>query len=168
MTRSLINRLDDIAYLTGIPQLSERLAKQQQRRRHLRWWPIVALLFAATGMVILLTPSFFGFGLGILGIAQAIAGFFPLYGPIKPWGTLEGVDERDRQIRRSAFLFCFSSIAVGLFIALPVIAAVAEIYELAAHYLVRVLFGLSYIMMILFETLPTLYASWSTEPLDEE
>lgn len=168
MTRSLINRLDDIANLTGILQLSEKLAKQQQRRRHLRWWPIFALVLATIGTATFLTSSHFALGIGILGLAQIVAGFLPLFGPVKPWGALEGVDERDRKLRRDAFLFCLSFISIGMFFTLPVLAGVAELYQFTSHHLIRIIFSIWYVMVILFATLPTLYASWSTEPLDEE
>jgi hypothetical protein len=168
MTRSLINRLDDIANLTGIPQLSDKLARQQQRRRQLRWWPIVALVIATAGMGTLLLPLPFAVTVVAMTCAQVIAGFLPLFGPIKPWGTLEDADERDRQVRRSAFLFCFVMVSAGLFVALPALAALAELYLLPREQIVRILFGLWYYMLILFSTLPTLYASWSSRPIDEE
>lgn len=168
MTRSLINHLDDIAYLTGIPQISEKLAKQQQRRRHLRWWPIVALTIATIGLCVSFASAHPAIGFALLAVVQGCAGFFSLFGPVKPLGAIEGVDERDIQVRRSAYLFGFAtaslvtSIGMGLLIALGLFALWSR------DALLDGLMALWLYAIILVSALPTLYASWASNPIDEE
>lgn len=82
MTKSLNQRLDDIANLTGIPNLTIR----PPRRRPMRGLAMIALALGTIGMTITL----FGgrillLGDGILLAGFILSGWLPLMGPIKPW-----------------------------------------------------------------------------------
>lgn len=166
MTRSLLQRLDDAANLTGIPQISARLATQQQRRRHLRWWPIFALAVATFGLCL----SFVNLGLGLIFLAlpQSWSAFIAMFGPVKPWGTLEGVDERDIEVRRSAYLFGLAGTSLFMLTAMGLLVVVAFLYRWTAGALVQGFAALWLYDLLLLTVLPTLHASWATQPLDDE
>jgi hypothetical protein len=166
MTRSLLQRLDDAANLTGIPQISARLATQQQRRRHLRWWPIVALALATVGLGL----SFVTFGVGMMFLAlpQGWAGFIAMFGPVKPWGTLEGVDERDVEVRRRAYLFGFALTSLFMLTGMAVLVLVAVVERWGARALVQGFAALWLYDLLLLAVLPTLHASWTTRPIEDE
>ncbi len=167
MTRSLFDRLDDAAKLTGIPQLSEKFAKRQHRR-HLRWWSVVALVFATIGFVICWTPPHSPLGFALLAMIQGIAGCLSLFGPVKPWGQMEGVDERDIAVRRSAYLFAFAIVAAILLLGLGAVLAQIAFDALPRSALINDLAGLWLYALLGIFILPTLYASWATRPIEDE
>ena len=120
---SLPERLDDLARLTGIPQLNDRLAAGTQRRRHLRWTPIIALAIATIGVIAVARES--NIGMLVLGVGEVTTFCFPLFGPIKPSGTLAGVDERDRQLRRDGYFPSLAFVRAGPLLRLFALPAVA-------------------------------------------
>jgi hypothetical protein len=166
MTKSLNQRLDDIANLTGIPNLTIR----PPRRRPMRGLAMIALALGTIGMTITL----FGgrvllLGDGILLAGFILSGWLPLMGPIKPWMSYsERVDELDTEIRAKAYLTALPIIllaAVCGLVGLPVLAWVqhrppAEMVALGG-------FAAMY-LLILWNAVPTLRASWQRPPRDEE
>jgi hypothetical protein len=166
MTRSLLNRLDDVANLTGIPQLSEKLAKQQQRRRHLRWWPIIALAVATIGLC--LTFVTYPIGMVLLALPQGWGGFIAMFGPVKPWGTLDGVDERDIEVRRSAYLFGLTVTSLFMLAGMAFLVVLSVVEHWSAEMLLRSLAALWLYDVLLLAILPTLHASWTTRPIEDE
>jgi hypothetical protein len=166
MTRSLLHRLDDVAHLTGIPQFSGKLARQQQRRRHLRWWPIVALTIATVGLGLSLVS--YSIGMVLLVLPQGWAGFIAMFGPVKPWGTLEGVDERDVEVRRNAYLFGLAVTSLFMLSGMGVLVVVAVVERWAAGTLVQGFAALWLYDLLLLAVLPTLHASWATQPIEDE
>ncbi|HWU74468.1 MAG TPA: hypothetical protein VN137_13360 [Sphingomonas sp.] len=157
-SKPLTQRLDDIANLTGIPDL----AKRPPRRRPLRGLALIALVLGTTGMAITL----FGGRVLLIGDGILLAGFvlstwLPLMGPIKPWMSFtERVDELDTQIRAKAYLTALPVIlfcAVCGLVGLPILAWVrkrppAEMVALGG-------FAAMY-LLILWNAVPTLHASW--------
>ena len=166
MTRSFLQRLDDAAGITGIPQLSARLAKQQQRRRHLRWWPIVALVIATIGLC--LSCVIYPLGIALLTIPQGWSSFIAMFGPVKPWGTLEGVDERDVEVRRSAYLFGLAVTSLFMLAGMGLLVVVAVVERWTAITLVQGFAALWLYDLLLLTILPTLHASWATQPIEDE
>ena len=163
---SLPERLDDLARLTGIPQLNDRLATGTQRRRHLRWTPMIALAIATAGIIAVALDS--QVGMFLLGVGELMAGFLSVFGPIKPWGTLAGVDERDRQLRRDSY---FVALAVMGAVAVLGLFALTGLAFFAAWDRARLLFfipAFSAYLVCLWVTIPTLYASWTTRPIEDE
>ena len=163
---SLPERLDDLARLTGIPQLSDQLATGTQRRRHLRWMPMIALVMATVGVIAV--GSNVQIGMVMLFVGEVIAFWFPLFGPIKPWGTLAGVDERDRQLRRDSY---FVALAVMGAVAVLGLFALTGLAFFAAWDRARLLFFIpifAIYLVCLVMTIPTLYASWATRPIEDE
>lgn len=168
MSRSLAQRLDDLANLTGFPQLSERMTGAQ-RRRHLRWLPIVALALPTSGLIIALTmPDRSWLGLVMIGFGNGFAGFLPLFGPVKPWGTISGVDERDRQVRRDAYFIAFATISLVAVLGLFALIGLAFLERWTSITLMVEMGALALYLLSLFSTIPTLHASWATRPIDEE
>lgn len=164
MTRGLITTLDALSRRTGIPAFAEG----KPRRRLLRWTPVVALALAIPGLGIdlLSTARLAFFGHALLTCGFVIAVFCPIFGPIKPWGTVESVDEWDRDLRRRAFLVAFASMAfAGLALFCTITAAAALDNWPASATSFRAM-GCAFFLMTLYSAVPTLYASWATRPLD--
>ena len=166
MTRSFLQRLDDAAGITGIPQLSARLAKQQQRRRHLRWWPKGARVLANEGRCLCLV--IYKRRLTQLDITERRSSFIAMFGPVKPWGTLEGVDERDVEVRRSAYLFGLAVTSLFMLAGMGLLVVVAVVYRWTAITLVQGFAALWLYDLLLLTILPTLHASWATKPIEDE
>jgi hypothetical protein len=165
MTKPLLERLDDIANRTGIPAL----AKQQPRRRPLRGLAIIALALGTIGMAIAL----FGgrlllIGDGVLVLGFVLSGWLPLMGPIKPWMSFtERVDELDAQIRAKAYLTALPIIlfvAVCGLVGLPILAWLEQ--RPPAEMVVLGGFVAMY-LLILWNAVPTLHASWRRQPAEE-
>jgi hypothetical protein len=98
-----------------------------------------------------------------------LSGWLPLMGPIKPWMSFtERVDELDAQIRAKAYLTALPLIlfaAVCGLVGLPVLAWVqhrppAEMVALGG-------FAAMY-LLILWNAVPTLRASWQRGSTDDE
>ncbi len=99
---------------------------------------------------------------------SAIASILPLFGPLKQWGAIDGVDERDRQLRRSAYLIALAFMSFLAVVGMFSLIALAFVNDWSREFLMTTMGGLSYFLVIIFETVPTLYASWTTDPLDDE
>lgn len=164
MTNRFISTLDSLANHTGIAALAEG----KPRRRLLRWTPAVALLLAVTGIGIefLAAPRQFSLGQSLLSVGFPIGMFCQLWGPVKPWGTQEAVDEWDRDLRRRAFLVGFASMGLtGLALFWGMAAAVA-LRDWSSTEIAPRAMGYAFFLMTLYGAVPTLYASWATRPLD--
>jgi len=165
MTKPLMQRLDDVAKLTGIPDL----ARRPPRRRPLRGLALIALVLGTVGMAVtLLGGRVLLIGDGILLAGFVLSGLLPLMGPIKPWMSFtERVDELDAQIRAKAYLTALPIIlfaAVCGLVGLPVLAWLqqrppAEMVALGG-------FAAMY-LLILWNAVPTLHASWRRQPVEE-
>jgi hypothetical protein len=162
----LIHGLDQAAERTGIPNL---VLGRKVRRRHFRWLPILALLLASAGMALALVRT----DLSEAGYAVMMAGFavammLPAFGPLKPWGTVGIVDEFDRAMRARAFLAGFASVSAVAVIGIWLLMGFALLGNWSALTLILALRSLSFYLMTLYAAVPTLYASWSTQPIDED
>jgi dipeptide/tripeptide permease len=164
--KSLAERLDDAANWTRIPALT----RQQPRRRSMRWLPMLPLLLAFAGVAVCIA-GYNGFR---SGYSIVMAGFFvsiwiPMFGPLKPWGIVsESVDERERDLRRRAFLVTLCAIAMLGVLSLLMAPAVAEVLGWTMDRLARVLMAIGMALFTVFAALPTLYASWAMPPLADE
>ncbi|WP_066589721.1 hypothetical protein [Sphingomonas pruni] len=166
MTKPLMQRLDDVAKLTGIPDL----ARRPPRRRPLRGLALFALVLGTVGMAVtLLGGRVLLIGDGILLAGFVLSGWLPLMGPIKPWMSFtERVDELDAQIRAKAYLTALPIIlfaAVCGLVGLPILAWMqprpsAEMVALGG-------FAAMY-LLILWNAVPTLHASWRSQPIEEQ
>jgi hypothetical protein len=167
---SLPERLDDLAYMTGFPQMSARFAARTRHGLHLRWSPIVAIALATAGIVTAAAaprPEQ-ALGMALLAFAQSIGGVLSFLGPIKPFGTLDGVDERDRQLRRDGYLAAFAVTSFVAILALVAFTGLALLDGWDRNRLIFMMPALGFYLLCLLLTIPTLYASWTTRPIEDE
>jgi hypothetical protein len=166
--RSLPERLDDLANLTGFPQWSARITDSMQHR-HLRVLPIVALVTATGGLIAgFVRPDLFLLGYMVMFIGNSIGSLLPLFGPVKPWGTTRGVDERDRQVRRDAYFVTFATISIVAVIGMLALIGVALVEDWKSVMLMGEMGLLVFYLFSLWEIVPTLHASWATRPIEDE
>jgi len=167
--KSFAARMDDLAELTSIPQLTSRLAQDHQRRRHLRWPSMIALGLATIGFgLTIILPDRVFIGTTLLLVGEGIALFLTWFGPVKPWGTTRGVDERDRALRRDAY---FAALIAATGIAVLGLIGMAGLALLQGwnRWIVIVEMGmLAFYLILLCLIVPTLYVSWTTRPIEDQ
>jgi hypothetical protein len=162
----IIHGLDAAAESTGIPKL---ILGREVRRRHFRWLPIVALVMATAGMGLALVRtdlSEAGYGLIMGGFTIAV--MLPILGPLKPWGSAGIVDEFDRRMRTRAFLAAFASVTVAAMLGIWLLIGLALLGRWPALTLVLALRSLAFYLIVLYSAVPTLHASWSTDPIEDD
>jgi len=158
-------RLDAAAERTGIPAI----AKHEVRRRHLRWVPIVALALALGGWGWgLAQPDRAYFGYAAISAGFALGVFLPIFGPIKPWGESKLVDEFDRQLRQRAFLVGFATVSAASVLGIWLLLGLALLDNWSRDTLITQLANFAYMLFVLYLTVPTLHASWATQPMAED
>jgi len=173
MTKSLIERLDALANRTGIPSVYKSLDEMNPRRRPMRWLPILSITLGTIGIAMTLFGAFLGEIVVILGFLPS--GWMPLFGPVKPLGWSKTVDERDVQVRSSAYLATLPVIliaSVALIAPLPWRTSVAlqgadDFDRLMT--LTRTSTSATFFILIVWNSVPTLYASlkWPAEDDDD-
>ena len=167
--KTILQRLDDFANLTGFPAWSKKMGDGARPRRHLRWLPGFTLTLATAGLVLAFAiPHRVWLGYIMLIAANAVAMWLPLFGPVKPWGTLKGVDERDRQLRRDAYFVTFATISAIAPFGLLLLIALMLLNRPDLGTQALAISTLIFYLLVLWATVPTLYASWMTRPIDDE
>lgn len=161
--KSFADHADDSVRWTGVPTLVEALHKGDDAQRRRLRWPVAALALAAGGSWLWLTgprPQFAGPMLYAGGFLIAV--MLPVFGPVKPWGSLT-LDEYDRELRRSALLFAYTSCTVFALIAFVLIGMWHRegATERQLGYALSLSAGW---LLILQGALPTLWASWRNAP----
>lgn len=166
MSKSLNERLDAIAYGTGIPQLTARRPK----RRPLRGLAIVALVLGTVGLIVSLAgPVLMWIGEAILMIGFSLSFWLPLKGPIKPWlSENESVDERDEAVRANAYLAALPAIMLAAIVALVALPSLAWMQHRSAPEMVALGGFAAVYLVLLWNAVPTLNASWDAAPADED
>lgn len=170
MTRKTIpERLDDSVRWTGIPSALEVFERQDDsQRRHLRWIPLIALAIYFAGAALMILgdrPQVLGPIVALFGFLGAT--FVPIFGPVKAWGSLT-LDEYDRDVRRRAFLFAYAACTM---FAIAAFLGIAAMVGLAADEPRRVMYALLLspgAILTMQATLPALYTSWRTRPVEGE
>jgi hypothetical protein len=158
-------RLDAAAEHTGVPAI----ARQDVRRRHLRWLPIAALALATGGWIWgMIRPEMVHAAYGVMSAGFAIAMFLPIFGPIKPWGGPKLVDEYDRQVRQKAFLYGYASVTFTAYLGIWLLLALAVLGKWDVLGLVNQFRNFAHLLFILYLAVPTLQASWGTQPVEED
>jgi uncharacterized membrane protein len=164
--KTILQRLDDAANWTGVPKLAGQV---EMRRRSMRWLPIVLLAAAFAGCVVCYAgPDHHAIGQLVATMSFVVSVWLPLFGPLKPWGALDGVDERERDLRRRAFLITLAIIAIVATVALLILPVLALLGQWQPDTLMRRAMTLGFALLTIFNALPTLYASWATRPLPDE
>lgn len=164
--KPLVERLDDIANRTGIPGL----IVQPPRRRPLRGLAAVSLASGTVGIAMTcIAHQWLWPGEAVLMAGFFLSGLLPLKGPIKPWMSVdERVDERDADIRAKAYLTLLPIILFVAIIGLAGIPAIGWLQHRSAPETVALGgFGAIY-LLTLWNTIPTLHASWQRAPADDE
>jgi hypothetical protein len=78
-------------------------------------------------------------------------------------------DEREAAVRKNAYLFCLAVLAALNILGHPFLIAAIELYgDLPAMRIIAIEVASFLLNMILFGTLPTLYASWASGSLPDE
>ena len=165
MTKPLMQRLDDVAKLTGIPDL----ARRPPRRRPLRGLALIALALGTVGMAVtLLGGRVLLIGDGILLAGFVLSGWLPLMGPIKPWMSFnERVDELDADIRAKAYLTALPIILFAAICALVGLPILAWFGQRSAPEMVALGGFAAMYLLILWNAVPTLHASWRNLPAED-
>ena len=158
-------RLDAAAERTGVPAM----ARGEQRRRQFRWVPVVALAVASAGLLTgLIRPDLVELGNALIMLGFAIAILLPIFGPLKPWGTPERVDEFDRALRDRAMLAGFTAVSVAAFAGLWLLIGLAMVTDWPRDLLLSQLRALTFYLMTLYTAVPTLHASWAIRPIEDD
>ena len=165
---TLLSCLDALVKWTPLPDL----AAGSMRRRRMPYLPLLTLALAVLGLGwIVCYPQRYWPGYAMLVLGMGVGNFLPLFGPLKqPGNVLEEVDEREQAWRREAYLVTFVSISVTAMLGIWGLIAMTAWQDWPREVLLRAMLGLSLLLMALFSSLPTLYASWAmpAEEVDEE
>lgn len=158
-------RLDAAAERTGVPEM----ARGEQSRRRLRWIPIIPLALASMGLLAgMIRPELANFCFVLMIFAYSIAVLLPIFGPLKPWGTPERVDEFDRALRGRAMLAGYAAASVAALIGIWLILGLAAIGNWPREGILWQLAALPFYLLTLHAVVPTLYASWAIRPIEDD
>ena len=165
MTRkTLISYLDAGAHWTGIPAVVER----HPRRRSLRWLSTLALAIACAGFLMAFGRSNDGMGYGVLMLGFALANFMPIWGPLKPWGGAERVDEYDRALRARAYLAAFTGLSVVAVFGTWAIVLLSATQDWKVEMLRMTLMRMGFLLGAIYSAAPTCYASWAQKRVNDD
>jgi len=168
MTKPLVQRLDDLANRTGIPQLTTT----PPRRRPRFWLPVFTIGLGILGIGVTLFGKAM-FGSSPLSLGVALSGWLASAGPIKPLLSIDGIDEREKQVRAEAYLFASPVVLIAAIVLLAlapwrvlVQAKAADDFDLL---FLQIFMGVNaaLFLAILWTSIPTLYASLKW-PIDED
>ena len=155
--------LDRSVAWTGVPAM----VAGTQRKRHLRWPPLLALAIASAGLLwCLLHEARYWIGYALIIVGFFLANLMPIFGPLRRFE--ERADEFERQQRRDAFLVGLAAVAVTGFLGVWLTAGLLAMHRWSAPVAQQELTALAFYMMALFSAVPTLHASWRTRPLSDD
>lgn len=161
--KTILERLDDSVRWTGIPDL----AQGHPRRRPLRWPSLFVLILAVVGFALDFGQPRPWSGYALLMLGFGLANFIPIWGPIKPWGSQERIDEFDRTLRARAFLVAFMALGGVAVIGLWLIAGISALQDWNANTLRGTVMRLGFLLATIFTAGPACYASWAQVPLND-
>lgn len=130
------------------------------RRRPMRYVPIIFILMGAAGLGIELDGRYRYWGYGVVMITVLLSAWPAMLGPVKPFLLWLDVDEFDRNLRARANLasmFCMVLFALFVLMSIPL---VASLKHWSASELVWPMISAGMYMMVLWNSLPGLFASW--------
>ena len=155
-TNLFLERLDKIARWTKIPTFWEG----NVRHRRMKFLPAVLIVMSSLGMVgTLLFPEKFILWDGLMLPSLFIGGVVSILGPLK--ANYEGADEREKNLRRDAYLVTFAAISFVAVFGMGLLIILTAIHEGALGPLLKAMIVLIIYLVSLFQTIPTLYASWT-------
>ncbi|MFE8585702.1 hypothetical protein ACFX59_16570 [Sphingomonas sp. NCPPB 2930] len=151
-------RLDAMVRWTGVPALAEG----KPRRRPLRGPATLALVLAATGYaMVLASQRYWLAGYIILTFGMSVGNFMRIFGPLKPWGSMERVDEWDEATRYRAVAFTYAIMSITAPLGLILLAACANLAGWDMPRLSMALTATALFLMTLVSAMPTAHASWT-------
>lgn len=164
INKSYARRLDRLVEWTGIPAIME----SSVRRRNLRWWPILSLAVSTVGLVVAwFDPGHYWRGYSAVIAAFVVGVWIPMVGPIKIRMD-EDADERERTLRRDAYLVTFAAISVMAICGLLALLGLTAVQSWTVGALAQAVLVLVLFLMNMLAIVPTLYASWTTVELDHQ
>ena len=156
--RRFFERLDAMVRWTGVPALAEG----KQRRRPLRGPSTVALVMAAMGYAVVLASQRYAYaGYIFLMLGMSVGNFMRIFGPLKPWGSMERVDEWDEATRYRAIAFTYTIISVTVPLGLILLTACANLAGWDMPQLSMALVATAFLFMTVVSAMPTAHASWT-------
>jgi hypothetical protein len=134
-----------------------------------RWMPLVAIAVGLGGFaLVLIAPGQPVLGFSALMAGLAIASCLTVVGPMRIGSGGAVPDEFGRALHMRAYLATFASIAVTAYIGMLLVMGLALLGDWPRELLLIALVGLAMFLPLLWTAVPTLYASWSVEPLDDD
>lgn len=151
-------RLDAMVRWTGVPAFAEG----RPRRRPLRGPATLALGLAAIGFALVLaSPRQALLGYVILIVGFSAGNFMRIFGPLKPIGSTERVDEWDVATRARAIAFTYAVVSVTVPLGLILLGAWANFAGWTMPRMSEVLTATGFLLMTIVSTMPTAHASWT-------
>ena len=161
--KSFLMRLDDLARWPVIKLFGEH----PPQRRPWRWTSTFILLAAVIGYACLVFwPTRVGVGFSIAILANSFAYPIKAYGPIKPWGSLENVDEREKVVRAETYLISLSILSITAIICLIFVSWWSLFANRSVLSLQWSMIGLVQLLLTIWAAGPTCIASWREPIID--
>ena len=166
--KTIPQRMDDLVRWTGVPR---RMTDPSRHRRPLRWLSTLAAGAALAGFIASAAAGFTGramwIGYSILMAGFTIGTLVQVFGPLKPFGSSERVDEFDKALRDRAYLFTFPVFALTTALGI-ILLMFLMVTQWPRPALVICLADLALLLVTLGSALPTAYASWALQwPKDD-
>ena len=154
----VIRFLDRLVIWTGIPKLTE----QRIRRRPLK---VIPLILVAINTIVIAsvfayptTTMWKFFALDFCFMAGCL---LQPFGPIKQaFNPNDFLDERDKEIKKNAYFFTYTSTTFAAIICMIAMTATATLSTLKREQVLWSLLCILIYIVSLLTTLPTLHASW--------
>ena len=132
----------------------------------MRWSPLVMIVVATIAYgTMLVSPQLRFLGQMLIAPCIGLSSLFMIFGPLRRWGELEQVDERERLERSRAYLFAFTVALIAGYLAFLGLGFALLVTGIARERLAGLIIYFALYQFILITTLPTLYASWTIAPL---
>jgi hypothetical protein len=137
------------------------------RDRRYRWAPMAAIALGLAGFTLALAGQP-GTGTMVLMAGIAAASWLPFVGPMRVGTGGAIADEFNRALYTRAYLATLGSIAFAAFLGILLLAGFTLLHGWTRETLLAGMVALAMLLPLLWSAVPTLYASWVVEPLDDE
>lgn len=156
--------------VSWMPAIFRTPAHDSRHRRRIKWLPllVIGLACGAFGSILIVPGQW---EIGYVGLIACffISVSFKLYGPIKEVVSPDdSLDERELSERHQALRVGYGcTVAVSL-LGIWTLAAWAALLDIPRVVLIHAMLGLAFLILVFLQSIPTLYASWTTSELPEE
>lgn len=134
------------------------------RPRHLRWLPMLSLALAALGIGLQAAGRD---GFGAVMAAFVLSMLFVLFGPLRNPSQDEPLDERETLLRTRASLAGAGTVAVIAMLA-ALLFSLSDYLRIWAPATPQDWRSVCFALVAMVNSVPPLYASWTTRPLPDE